>query len=91
MKKLNSPGVQSSCRHSHRRTRFCSQTCGLAAKHAGAVSEVVGVGPAAGAALHASDGLGATAVFRPVIEFFPDGFPNIGLIWLQVGACLRAT
>jgi len=63
----------------------------LAAKHAGAVSVVVGVGPAAGAALHPSDCLGATAVFRPVIEFFPDGFPNIGLIWLQVGACLRAT
>ncbi len=50
----------------------------LAAKHACAVSVVVGVGQAAGDALHPSDCLGATAVFRPVIEFFPDGFPFYG-------------
>ena len=49
----------------------------LAAKHAGAVSVVIVVGPAAGDAIHPSDGLGATAVFRPVIEFFTDGFPQV--------------
>ena len=49
----------------------------LAAKHAGAVSVVIVVGPAAGDAIHPSDGLGATAVFRPVIEFFTDSFPQV--------------
>ena len=48
----------------------------LAAKHTRAVSVVVVVGPATGDAIHSSDRLGATAVFRPVIEFFTDGIPQ---------------
>ena len=48
----------------------------LAAKHVGAVSVVVVVGPAAGDAIHPSDRLGTTAVFRPVIEFLTEAQPR---------------
>ena len=49
----------------------------LAAEHARAVPVVVVVGPAAGDSIHPSDRLGATAVFRPVIEFFTDGIAQV--------------
>ena len=51
----------------------------LATKHLRAVPVVVVVGPAAGDAIHPSDRLGTTAVFRPVIEFITDGIPQAKL------------
>jgi hypothetical protein len=48
----------------------------LAAKHPRAMPIVVVVGPTAGDAIHPSDRLSTTAVFRPVIEFITDVIPQ---------------